>query len=79
MPIYDYRCSQCGRVSEIFIRSPDNEAIRCPNCGSDNLKKLVSASYLVRTETRAPGTTCCGRIERCEKPPCSTEDVCRRG
>jgi putative FmdB family regulatory protein len=78
MPIYDYRCNECGKISEILVRNLDGETIRCPGCGSDKLEKLVSASYLVRTESRAPGTTCCGRTERCEAPPCSTGDVCNR-
>jgi putative FmdB family regulatory protein len=78
MPIYDYRCHECGKVSEVFLRSFDSPAIRCPHCGSERVKKLFSASYVVRGETRTPGTTCCGRTERCETPPCSTDDVCRR-
>ncbi|HEX75706.1 MAG TPA: zinc ribbon domain-containing protein [Dehalococcoidia bacterium] len=78
MPVYDYKCQQCEKVSEILVRSSDSKAIRCPSCGSGQLERLVSASYLVRTETRAPGTTCCGRTERCETPPCSTGDVCQR-
>ncbi len=78
MPIYDFRCKKCGKVSEIFLRSPDRQATRCPSCGSECLEKLFSASYLVRGETGAPGTTCCGKTERCERPPCSTDEVCRR-
>ncbi len=78
MPIYDYKCQECGRVSEIFLRSSDNENISCPNCGSKNLKRLISASYMIRMNASMPGTTCCGRTERCETPPCSTDDRCRR-
>lgn len=55
MPIYDYRCNECGRTSEILVRNYDTKIIRCPNCGNDKLERLVSASYLVRTEAKAPG------------------------
>lgn len=75
MPIYDYRCNECGRTPEVLVRSPDSESAVCPNCGSEKLERLVSASYLVKTEARAPGTTCCGRTERCEAPSCSTGDI----
>jgi len=78
MPIYDYKCRECGRVSEIFLRSPDSEDIKCPDCGSNNLERLISASYMIKMNAPMPGTTCCGRAERCETPPCSTGDVCRR-
>ena len=77
MPIYDYRCRECRRVSEVFLRSSNGEA-RCPHCGSENVERLITASYMIRTDAAAPGTTCCGSEERCETPPCSSGDVCRR-
>ena len=78
MPIYDFKCQECGKVSEILLRNSD-QSVHCPDCGSENMEKLISASYMVKTDVSAPGTTCCGRAERCETPPCSTGDVCRRG
>jgi len=77
MPIYDCRCNECGNISEVFVRT-SNAEVRCPHCGSGNVDRLVSASYAIRMDTSAPGTTCCGRTERCETPPCSTGDICRR-
>ena len=77
MPIYDFKCRECGTVSEIFFRDA-TQAVYCPICGSDNMERLLSASYIIRTNASAPGTTCCGRTERCDIPPCSTGDVCRR-
>ncbi len=78
MPIYNYRCQDCGEVVEIFLRSFDARP-RCPQCGSENLEKLVSASYAIKMTDSAPGLTCCGRTERCESPPCSTGGACWRG
>lgn len=79
MPIYDYKCQDCGEVSEVFLPSVDNaRSMNCPACGSERMKRLFSGSYLLQTEARAPGRTCCGREERCETPPCSTGDTCAR-
>lgn len=78
MPIYEYRCLNCGRISEIFLRNLDNENIKCPICGSENLEKLLSASYAIRMNDSMPGRTCCGRTERCEISPCSVNGTCRR-
>jgi len=79
MPIYDYKCQDCGEISEVFLRSADNaKSMLCPVCGSEKVEKLFSGSYMLPTETRAPGRTRCGRGERCETPPCSTGDTCAR-
>ncbi|HEY33092.1 MAG TPA: zinc ribbon domain-containing protein [Dehalococcoidia bacterium] len=77
MPIYEFKCLDCSQVSEVFVRSSE-QALRCPDCGSGNLEKLVSASYMIKSGSQAAGTTCCGRNERCDAPPCSTGDTCRR-
>lgn len=79
MPIYDYECQECSQVFEVFLRSYDSKDTECPGCGSKNLKRLISASYVIRANTSESGTTCCGRTERCEAPPCSAEGSCRRG
>ncbi len=42
MPIYDFRCRECGKVSEIFLRGAGQTA-RCPACGSDNMRE----AYLI--------------------------------
>jgi len=76
MPIYDYKCQECGRVSEIFLRSINSEDINCPHCGSKNLEKLISAPYMIKMNAPMSGTACCGRTERCEAPPCSTNNQC---
>ena len=77
MPIYDFRCLECGKISEIFIRVSD-QVVRCSNCGGIKLERLISSAYTVKRGNQTPGTTCCGRDERCEAPPCSTGDTCQR-
>ncbi|MFC1893420.1 zinc ribbon domain-containing protein [Chloroflexota bacterium] len=77
MPIYDFKCRGCGKVSEVFVRGAE-QVPHCPDCGSMNLERLMSSSYMFRTSSQAPGTTCCGRTEVCDTTPCSTGDTCRR-
>ncbi|MCD6599276.1 MAG: zinc ribbon domain-containing protein [Dehalococcoidia bacterium] len=78
MPIYEYRCLSCGKISEIFLRGSESEDIECPLCGSKNLEKLLPASYAIKMNSSMSSRTCCGRIERCEVPPCSEDATCRR-
>ena len=77
MPVYDFKFRECGQLSEILLRDHIQKAC-CPNCGGENLERLFSASYLIKTEAETSATTCCGRAERCGSPPCSTGDMCRR-
>jgi putative FmdB family regulatory protein len=77
MPIYDYKCRQCGEVSEVFLRTQEAKVGQCPNCGSESLERLVSA-FSVLGGRIDEGSTCCGRDTPCDIPPCSTDDVCRR-
>jgi putative FmdB family regulatory protein len=78
MPIYDYKCLVCGKVFELLTSgSGDSKTPACSSCGSQNLERLISVPSLLRN-TKNSSTTCCGREERCEKPPCSTGERCRR-
>jgi len=78
MPVYEYRCEYCGEQVEALVRSEASTPPTCPHCGSSLLEKLLSVPYVMSGEKRPAGQTCCGREERCEAPPCSTDDVCRR-
>ena len=43
MPIYEYRCSDCETNFEKLVQSMfSQEAITCPQCGGQHVKKAVS-------------------------------------
>jgi len=80
VPIYDYQCAECGRVWEVFQRGQHADSPRCPDCGATRAEKLPSAAALVRNATATTkGGTCCGREERCDRPPCASGGECHRG
>lgn len=79
MPVYDYKCQKCGMISEMFQRKASDRPESCPQCGSSSLEKMLSAPGLVKmAETSKSGATCCGREDRCDTPPCSSGESCRR-
>ena len=43
MPIYEYQCQVCGNKWEIMHRMSEGPSRDCSECGSANLKKLISA------------------------------------
>lgn len=43
MPLFEYGCYDCAKVSEILVRKgPVPTTIQCPHCESDHTLKLVS-------------------------------------
>jgi putative FmdB family regulatory protein len=45
MPIYDYRCSECGEFSALRKMSEASESVSCPECG-EMASRIISAPYL---------------------------------
>ena len=44
MPIYEYRCNDCGTRHEHLQKLGEAPLERCPDCGSMQYAKLVSAA-----------------------------------
>jgi len=42
MPIYEFKCSGCGKEFERLCFASDQEEIICPACGSANTQKVFS-------------------------------------
>jgi putative FmdB family regulatory protein len=43
MPVYEYRCSECGERFELFVRSAARQSLPiCPRCGSTEVHKSIS-------------------------------------
>ena len=43
MPIYEYECTKCGEIEEIFQKFSDKPLVKCKHC-SGKLQKLISHS-----------------------------------
>ncbi len=50
MPIYEYRCSACGKRSSSLLASYSSPDPACPHCGKAELKRLVSTFATVRSD-----------------------------
>lgn len=42
MPIFEYRCSDCGTRFEKLVRSSDTDGPHCPSCGTAHLEQELS-------------------------------------
>lgn len=88
MPTYEYQCENCGYKFEKLQKMSDEPIKKCPKC-EGRVKRLIgtgigvifkgSGFYATDYKEGVPfGNTCCGRPERCEKPPCSDDGICKR-
>jgi putative FmdB family regulatory protein len=50
MPIYEYRCEACGRVSTVLVLKQEGFEPVCKQCGGKNLTKLISRVAYLRSE-----------------------------
>jgi putative FmdB family regulatory protein len=53
MPLFEYECKKCGKRFEKLVFSNDKDKISCPNCGSEDTKKLLSF-FASKTGCSAP-------------------------
>lgn len=48
MPIYEFRCVECGNIFEVLFRKPDEEVnIECPKCKSGSFERVISRTNYV--------------------------------
>jgi putative FmdB family regulatory protein len=43
MPFYEYECPSCGYRDEVLQKINDKPLKKCPTCGKNGLRKLMSA------------------------------------
>jgi putative FmdB family regulatory protein len=84
MPTYEYECEKCGRRFELRQAITEDPITTCREC-QGIVHRLISGGVGFifkgfghgRASRRGGecslepvGKTCCGREERCDKPPC---------
>jgi putative FmdB family regulatory protein len=44
MPLYDYRCRDCGEIFEKLRRMHEaDHDVQCPKCHSENVERMLSS------------------------------------
>lgn len=47
MPIYEYQCQSCGFLFDELQSMKEEPLVKCPNCGKNELKKLIGSGSSV--------------------------------
>ena len=69
MPIFEYRCRDCGKNFEAIVNSATSRAL-CKSCGSRKVEQLLSVfavaggSSTTATAAAEPGPCACGAPRR---------------
>jgi putative FmdB family regulatory protein len=51
MPIYEYRCEDCGKISEFLLMRTDEVFIpQCKRCKSKKMSRVLSKVRVIRSE-----------------------------
>jgi len=51
MPIYEYRCDDCGKISEfILIKTEETFTPQCKKCKSKKMSRVLSKVRVIRSE-----------------------------
>ncbi|HEX5417701.1 MAG TPA: zinc ribbon domain-containing protein [Chloroflexota bacterium] len=51
MPIYEYRCLECGKYTSVLVRSfSEPSDLTCARCSGTRFRKLVSRFALLKSE-----------------------------
>jgi putative FmdB family regulatory protein len=66
MPIYDYRCDECGATYDIFHKVREVvEDVVCPSCNSPKHTRLIGAPSIqmngmtTKSSGESPAPSCC--------------------
>jgi putative FmdB family regulatory protein len=64
MPIFEYRCDECGQRFDAFFRRPEEaeeKGVTCSKCDSENVRKLFSVIGLGGSERSNQNDSCSPR------------------
>ena len=66
MPIFEYKCNDCGKVIEFLEKSREPQPHKCGKCGSSNMTKMLSGFAV--GQGKSPNS-----CDACINGPCQAE------
>lgn len=69
MPIYEYRCADCGKEFEVMQKFSDKPPSKCVHCSGKKIERLISQSSFVLKGNGWYKTDYSGKGASKEAPP----------
>ncbi|MBN1356773.1 zinc ribbon domain-containing protein [bacterium] len=58
MPMFDYRCARCRKLfTRIILKDPEKMTISCPECGSTDVERVISA-FSTKSSQKIHASSC---------------------
>jgi len=70
MPIFEYKCQQCGHVMEVLQQSRKATRQTCAQCGSSDTKKMLSGFAVGQGKPDSPACDSCAAGPMCGGGAC---------
>lgn len=70
MPLYEFHCDRCDHDVEVLVRS--SEEPLCPECGSNDLEKLLSVPAAPAISSGSLPIASAGEASSCGRPQCGS-------
>jgi len=61
MPTYEYKCQKCEHIMEVrhsMSETADSLKLKCENCSSSEVKKLISTPFVMTSNKRSSSGSC---------------------
>jgi putative FmdB family regulatory protein len=76
MPIYEFKCLQCGDCFEFLLMKPDDQTeMRCPKCRSEDFERILSCTSYCLGNGAAKSTGVRQESRQCSGGSCSTWEL----
>lgn len=61
MPIYEFRCVECGHIQEFIVTGSDKEVVmKCDECQAEDMERVLSqVNYAMGSSGAAPSRETC--------------------
>jgi putative FmdB family regulatory protein len=68
----DYKCKECGFVSEIVIRGENNCQVSCEKCGSKNMVRVFAPVGFKKSSNNSDDSGSSSSCSSCSGGSCAT-------